>query len=262
MASRSLFLLFAGLSLLAVACGSPAQPQAKVPPTTAEPAPTTTAAEERPPPAPEIAAAIDGLATGLGQFNSDVVALNQASDYQLSEDLSVELALRSCSAFRSTGGADVDLLGLHGLLAASVSDVGGVSPFTLEMSNFVQGFLASAATNICDAEAEAVFNQSREQFARFTDGEYRFLLALHGPDDDSIQAREDADLLQEGYAVCGEYTKADSAELVERFLVSYAEEDLVRQLSLLYAGDLGSLCPEFSDTTDAMLDQLNESPPS
>lgn len=124
------------------------------------------------------------------------------------------------------------------------------------MSNFVQAFLASAATNVCNAEAEAVHDQSLEQFAQFTNSEYGFLVSLHGANDESIIASTDLDLLSVGYAACDEYGKATIAELDELSTVAYNNGDTAQTLSIYDAGGPGSLCPEFSDVVGVLVEGL------
>jgi len=289
MLTRRLFYPFATLSLLLTACGGAPETQSTAatataassttaPPTTRsstaatstatssttaptsstiKPAPTT--AEEGNRSQEEIDALILDTALGLAQFNTDVAVLNEASGYDVGEEMSVELSLRSCSVLRSKGGAGIDLLRLQGLIASAITSEFLVSPFTLEMSDYAQAFLASAATNICNKEAEAVFESSQGQFADFTAGEYRFLVSLHAANNESIWAYRDADLVQLGNAICDEYPGFNATDLIELSSLAFADEDPALSLSILYAGGSGSLCPEYSDTIDEVVELLTDS---
>lgn len=274
MAARRFFHPFAILLLLLTACGgtseslSTATSSTTAPTTTASSTtaptsttakPATTAKEVDQSQGEEIDALILDAAKGFAQFNSDVAVINEASGYEVGEEMSVELALNSCSVLRSTGGADIDLLRLQGLIASAITSEFLVSPFTLEMSDYVQAFLASAAANVCDEEAEAVFDSSQEQFADFTDGEYRFLLSLHAANDDSIAANLDSDLVRLGYEICEQYPGFDATDLIEISSVALADEDPALSLSILYAGGSGSLCPEYSETIDEVVELLTGS---
>ncbi len=275
MIQRRLFCPFAILSLLLSACGgtSEAQPTAATSTTASS---TTTASTTTPTSTSiklvstttedvsqsedeEIDVVILDAAQGLAQFNTDVTVLNGASGYEVGEELSVEMALSSCSVLRSTGGADIDLLRLQGLIGNALATEFLVSPFTLEMSNYVQAFLTSAVVNVCNEEAVEVFERSQEQFAEFADGEYRFLVSLHAANNDAIWATPDADLVQLGYAICDDYPGFDANDLIEISLVALTEEDPALSLSILYAGGSGSLCPEYSDVIDEVTELLARS---